>query len=77
MLGWLRAEAVRASRSKRLLEANGGINDSGQIVGLAVEISTGDAHGFLAIPVLRTPAIQKTLPDIWVAFLSHQTRLLG
>lgn len=33
-----------------LLEANGGINDSGQIVGTALQKSSGQVHAFLATP---------------------------
>jgi probable HAF family extracellular repeat protein len=34
-----------------LLDANGGINDEGQIVGYAYVLSTGQVHAFLATPV--------------------------
>ena len=33
-----------------LLEATGNINDEGQIAGIALQISTGETHAFLATP---------------------------
>ncbi|HYB76853.1 MAG TPA: hypothetical protein VEE85_01520 [Candidatus Bathyarchaeia archaeon] len=38
-----------------LLEATGTINDSGQIAGIALQISTGDTHAFLLTPVYGQP----------------------
>jgi len=34
-----------------LIEATGTINDLGQIAGIALQISTGDVHAFLATPI--------------------------
>jgi len=36
-----------------LIEATGTINDQGQIAGIAVQISTGQVHAFLAIPTME------------------------
>ena len=42
-----------------LLEATGTINDSGQIAGIALQISTGDTHAFLATPTTGHWAISE------------------
>lgn len=39
-----------------LLEAQGSINDSGQIAGYALQVSTGEVHAFLATPRKREAA---------------------
>ena len=36
-----------------LIEATGTINDLGQIAGVALQISTGEVHAFLATPTIR------------------------
>jgi len=41
-----------------LLEATGGINDSGWIAGIAQQISTGDIHAFLLKPVYGKDAME-------------------
>jgi len=42
-----------------LLEATGTINDSGQIAGIALQISTGETHAFLATPTTGHWAISE------------------
>ena len=42
-----------------LLEASGTINDSGQIAGIAMVISTGETHAFLATPTMGDWAISE------------------
>jgi len=54
-----------------LLEANGGINDRGQIVGTALQISSGEVHGFLATPGKWSAAdenatVSRTVPKVTV-----------
>jgi len=44
-----------------LLEASGTINDSGQIAGIAMVISTGETHAFLATPTMGDWAISERL----------------
>jgi probable HAF family extracellular repeat protein len=50
-----------------LIEATGTINDEGQIAGIALQISTGEVHGFLAIPTrMYWPIYEKprvVIPD--------------
>jgi len=50
-----------------LLEATGTINDWGQIAGIAMVISTGETHAFLATPTFRDWEISErpriVLPD--------------
>jgi probable HAF family extracellular repeat protein len=42
-----------------LIEASGTINDWGQIAGIALQISTGETHAFLATPTTRYWAISE------------------
>jgi probable HAF family extracellular repeat protein len=42
---------IPANSPLYLLEATGTINDTGQIAGIALQISTGDTHAFLLTPV--------------------------
>jgi probable HAF family extracellular repeat protein len=50
-----------------LIEATGTINDQGQIAGIALQISTGETHAFLAAPTIGDWAISERprvpLPD--------------
>lgn len=43
---------IPANSPLYLLEAMGGINDSGWIAGIALQISTGETHAFLATPTI-------------------------
>jgi probable HAF family extracellular repeat protein len=71
---------IPADSPLHLIEATGTINDYGQIAGIALQISTGETHAFLATPTMERWPISESqkvvLPDN-VRNLLQQHRRFG